>query len=355
VAVLIIACPCALGLATPMSIMVGAGRGAAAGILFKNAEALEIMEKVDTLIVDKTGTLTEGKPKLVSIVAENEAEILRLAASVERASEHPMAAAIVAGAEARGLKLANVGNFQSVTGQGVSGVVDGHNVTVSNNIEQNFADRAEALRREGQTVVFVAIDGMPAGLLGIIDPIKASTPEAISMLHEEGIRIIMVTGDNRTTAEAVAHKLGLDRAEAGVLPERKNAVVKQLQQEGCIVAMAGDGINDAPALAQAHVGIAMGNGTDVAMESAGITLVKGDLRGIIKAVRLSRAVMRNIRQNLFFAFLYNTLGIPIAAGVLYPFFGLMLSPMIAAAAMSFSSVSVVANALRLRTLVLKAA
>lgn len=350
VAVLVIACPCALGLATPMSIMVGAGRGAVAGILFKNAEALEIMGKVDTLVVDKTGTLTEGKPKLVSVVAGNEAEILRLAASVERASEHPLAAAIVAGAEARGLKLADVSNFKSAVGHGVSGLVDGRNVIVSNAPDRNFADRAEALRREGQTVVFIAVDGKPAGLLGIADPIKDSTPEAIGMLHEEGIRIIMVTGDNRATAEAVTHKLGIDRVEAGVLPERKKDVVQQLQREGRIVAMAGDGINDAPALALAHVGIAMGNGTDVAMENAGITLVKGDLRGIVKAVRLSRAVMRNIRQNLFFAFLYNTLGIPVAAGALYPFCGLLLSPMIAAVAMSFSSVSVVANALRLRTL-----
>jgi Cu+-exporting ATPase len=379
VAVLIIACPCALGLATPMSIMVGTGRGATAGVLIKNAEALEILEKVDTLVVDKTGTLTEGKPRLVAVILAAEVgtdrravrecdnperrarrsrptedEMLRLAASVERASEHPLAGAIVAGAEARAVKLASVSNFRSFTGKGVIGTVDGHVVAVGNQqLGIDFGSliaQAENLRGDGQTVVFIAVDGKPAGLLGVADPIKESTPEAIRLLHAEGIQIVMVTGDSRTTAEAVARKLGIDRVEAEVLPERKVEVVKRLQQQGCIVAMAGDGINDAPALAQAHVGIAMGTGTDVAMESAGITLVKGDLRGIAKARRLSRATMRNIRQNLFFAFIYNALGIPIAAGVLYPAFGLLLNPMIAAAAMSFSSVSVVSNALRLRKL-----
>ncbi len=348
VAVLIIACPCALGLATPMSIMVGTGRGATAGVLIRNAGALESMAKVNTLVVDKTGTLTEGQPRLVTVVADNEDEFLRLAAGVERASEHPLAAAIVAGADARRLKSADVTRFKSVSGQGVSGTVDGREVSVSNNGDKLFADRAEALRREGQTVVFVAIDGRPAGLLGITDPIKAATAEALHALREEGIEIIMVTGDNRTTAEAVARSLQIERIEAGVLPDHKREIVRLLQQEGRIVAMAGDGINDAPALAQAHVGIAMGSGTDVAMESAGITLLKGDLRGIVRAVRLSRAVMRNIRQNLFWAFAYNTLGVSVAAGILYPFLGILLSPMLAAAAMSFSSLSVVANALRLR-------
>jgi Cu+-exporting ATPase len=350
VAVLIIACPCALGLATPMSIMVSTGRGATAGVLIKNAEALETMEKVDTLIVDKTGTLTEGKPKLVAIVADNENDLLRLAASVERASEHPLAAALVAGTKERNLKLADVKDFKSVTGQGVTGTVDGHKISVSNQPDDKLAGKAEELRRLGQTVMFVRIDDRAAGLLGVADPIKESTAEAIQLLRDDGIEIVMVTGDNATTAQAVAGKLGLDRVEAGVKPERKNAVVEALQAEGRVVAMAGDGINDAPALAQAHVGIAMGTGTDVAMQSAGITLVKGDLRGIVKAIRLSRATMRNIRQNLFFAFVYNAVGIPIAAGVLYPVFGLLLSPMIAAAAMSFSSVSVVGNALRLRRL-----
>jgi Cu+-exporting ATPase len=350
VAVLIIACPCALGLATPMSIMVGTGRGATAGVLIKSAEALEVMEKVNTLIVDKTGTLTEGKPKLVAIVADNENELLRFVASVERASEHPLAAALVAGAQERNLKLAEARDFRSVTGRGVTGTVDGHKISVSNQPDDKFAGKAEELRRLGQTVMFVGIDSQPAGLLGVADPIKESTAEAIQVLRDDGIEIVMVTGDNATTAQAVAGKLGLDRVEAGVKPERKNEVVKALQTEGRVVAMAGDGINDAPALAAAHVGIAMGTGTDVAMESAGITLVKGDLRGIVKAIRLSRATMRNIRQNLFFAFIYNALGVPIAAGALYPFFGLLLSPMIAAAAMSFSSVSVVGNALRLRRL-----
>ena len=369
VAVLIIACPCALGLATPMSIMVGTGRGATAGVLIKNAEALEIMEKVDTLIVDKTGTLTEGKPRLASVLCgtirrsadcgardQNEAELLRLAASLERGSEHPLGAAIVAGAEERGITLTEARNFKSFTGKGVAGEVDGRQVALGNArlLEQlrmdagGLAARAEELRAEGQTVVFVVADGHLLGLVGVADPIKESTPEAIRLLREDGIEIVMVTGDNATTAQAVARKLGLARVEADVPPERKSEVVKRLQEQKRIVAMAGDGVNDAPALAQAHVGIAMGHGTDVAMESAGITLVKGDLRGIVKARLLSRATMRNIRQNLFFAFLYNSLGIPIAAGVLYPVFGLLLSPMIAAAAMTFSSVSVVSNALRLR-------
>ena len=360
VAVLIIACPCALGLATPMSIMVGTGRGALAGVLIKNAEALEVLEKVDTLVVDKTGTLTEGQPRLTSVVVASggdEGELVRLAASLERASEHPLAAAIVAGAEARGLRLTEARDFRSVTGKGVQGVVDGLRVTLGTRafLEESrvplggLAGQAEALRRDGQTVVFVAVDGKAAGLVGVADPIKASTPEAIRLLHAAGVRLVMLTGDSRTTAEAVARKLGIDQVVAEVLPEQKGEVVKRLQREGRVVAMAGDGINDAPALAQAQVGIAMGTGTDVAMESAGVTLVKGDLRGIARARRLSRATMRNIRQNLFFAFVYNTLGVPIAAGVLYPFFGLLLSPMIAAAAMTFSSVSVISNALRLRS------
>ena len=359
VAVLIIACPCALGLATPMSIMVGTGRGALAGILIKNAEALEILEKVDTLVVDKTGTLTEGKPHLVGIRpldGWNDAELLRLAASLERGSEHPLAAAIVAGAQERGVLLTDVKNFQSITGEGVIGDVKGRSVALGNSelfaglhVELgNLVEQAEAARREGQTVMFVAVDKRPAGLLAVADPIKSSTPEAIRVLHQDGIRIIMLTGDNRATAEAVAKKLQIDEVEAEVLPERKGEVVKRLQAEGRIVAMAGDGINDAPALAQAHVGIAMGTGTDVAMESAGVTLVKGDLRGIARARRLSRATMRNIRQNLFFAIVYNSVGVPVAAGALYPLFGLLLSPMIAAAAMTFSSVSVISNALRLR-------
>ena len=359
VAVLIIACPCALGLATPMSIMVGTGKGATLGVLIKNAEALEIMEKVDTLVVDKTGTLTEGKPRLVSVQATpgfNEDEMLRLAASLERASEHPLAEAIVRGAEEKGVELASVDHFESITGQGVTGKVDGRTVVLGNlKLLQGLSvdagelpTQAEAGRIEGQTVMFVAIDGKPAGLIGVADPIKDSTAEAIRDLHGEGVQVVMLTGDNRTTAEAVAGKLGIDRVEAEVLPEQKAQIVKKLQAEGQTVAMAGDGINDAPALAQSHVGIAMGTGTDVAMESAGVTLVKGDLRGIVRARRLSRATMRNIRQNLFFAFIYNSLGVPVAAGVLYPFFGLLLSPIIAAAAMSFSSVSVIGNALRLR-------
>jgi Cu+-exporting ATPase len=352
VAVLIIACPCALGLATPMSIMVGTGRGARAGILIKNAEALEILEKVDTLLVDKTGTLTEGKPKLVTVVGEDESEMLHLAASLERASEHPLASAISDGAEQRGLKLSSVSDFCSLTGKGVAGTIDGHKIMIGNQQlgidSSKFDQRAESLRQDGQTVVFVAIDGRVAGLLGVADPIKASTSDAIRMLQEDGIKIVMVTGDSRTTAAAVARKLGIDDVEAEVLPDRKREVVQRFQQQGRIVAMAGDGVNDAPALAQAQVGIAMGSGTDVAIKSAGITLIKGDLRGIVKARRLSRATMRNIRQNLFFAFVYNALGVPLAAGALFPVFGWLLNPMIASAAMSLSSLSVISNALRLR-------
>lgn len=358
IAVLIIACPCALGLATPMSIMVGTGKGATAGVLIKNAEALEIMEKVNTLLVDKTGTLTEGKPRLVSVGAVNgfsEDELLQMAGTVERGSEHPLAAAIVAGASERGVTSADVAEFHSVTGKGVSGLVTGRRVVVGTRpflaeLGMNLSDleqQAELLRGEGQTVVFVAIDGHPAGLLGIADPIKQSTPEAIAVLRNEGIQVVMITGDSRTTAAAVARKLGIDSFEAEVLPQQKADVVKRYQAQGRIVAMAGDGINDAPALAQAHVGIAMGTGTDVAIESGGITLVKGDLRGIVRATKLSRATMRNIRQNLFWAFVYNAVGVPLAAGVLYPVFGVLLNPLIAAAAMSFSSVSVVSNALRL--------
>jgi Cu+-exporting ATPase len=359
VSVLIIACPCALGLATPMAIMVGTGRGARAGVLIKNAEALETMEKIDTLVVDKTGTLTEGKPRLVTVEpAEglDESELLRLAASLERGSEHPLAAAIVAGAAERGIGLTSIEEFASVTGKGVTGRVNGRRAALGNRqllddlrVDPGpLAERAEQLRTDGQTVVFVAVDDRAVGLLGVADPIKDSTPDALRRLRADGVEVVMLTGDNRTTAQAVARKLGLTRVEAEVLPEQKNEVVRRLQQEGHMVAMAGDGINDAPALAQAHVGIAMGTGTDVAMESAGVTLVKGDLRGIAKARRLSRATMRNIRQNLVFAFLYNSLGVPIAAGVLYPAFGVLLSPVIAAAAMSFSSLSVVSNALRLR-------
>ena len=359
VAVLIIACPCALGLATPMSIMVGTGKGAMMGVLFKNAEALEVLRKVDTLVVDKTGTLTEGKPKLVSVVAVDgfhEHDALRLAASLERASEHPLAEAIVRGAEERDTELAKTDDFQSVTGKGVTGTVDGHSVALGNiklltDLGIDVGDlpqQADTLRADGQTVMLLAIDNKAAGLIGVADPIKDSTPEAIADLHKEGLRVVMLTGDSRKTAEAVAAKLDIDQVQAEVLPDQKAAVVKQLQDEGRIVAMAGDGINDAPALAQAQVGIAMGTGTDVAMESAGVTLVKGDLRGIVRARHLSRATMRNIRENLFFAFIYNTAGVPIAAGILYPVFGVLLSPMIAAAAMSFSSVSVITNALRLR-------
>jgi Cu+-exporting ATPase len=359
VAVLIIACPCALGLATPMSIMVAMGKGAQAGVLFKNAEAIEVLRKVDTLVVDKTGTLTEGKPKLVTVVTAeglDERTLLKLAASLERGSEHPLAAAIVAGAEERGVKPVSVDSFESVTGKGVTGRVESRTISLGNLrlLEDqrvnpgDLAARAETLRQDGQTVMFVAVDGRVAGLLGVSDPIKKTTAEAVRQLHAEGIRLAMLTGDNRTTADAVAKKLDIDEVVAEVLPDQKVEVVKRFQQEGRMVAMAGDGINDAPALAQAHVGIAMGTGTDVAIESADVTLVKGDLRGIVRARKLSRATMGNIKQNLFFAFVYNALGVPIAAGVLYPFFGLLLSPVIAAAAMSFSSVSVIGNALRLR-------
>lgn len=359
VAVLIIACPCALGLATPMSIMVGTGKGATLGVLIKNAEALEVMEKIDTLVVDKTGTLTEGQPRMVSVNANDgfdEDSLLQLAASLERASEHPLAEAIVRGAGDRKIDLKVTENFSSITGQGVTGSIEGRSVALGNPglleslsiATESLLMAAEADRALGRTVMFIAIDGKAAGLISVADPIKKSTPEAIRDLHAEGVKIVMLTGDNQTTANAVALNLGIDRVEAEVSPDQKAEIVKQLQSEGRIVAMAGDGINDAPALAQAQVGIAMGTGTDVAMESAGITLVKGDLRGIVRARRLSRATMRNIRQNLFFAFVYNSLGVPIAAGLLYPIFGLLLSPMIAAGAMSLSSVSVIGNALRLR-------
>jgi Cu+-exporting ATPase len=359
VAVLIIACPCALGLATPIAVMVSTGRGAMAGVLIKNAEALEIMEKIDTLVVDKTGTLTEGKPRLVVIEAEagfTEGDILRIAASLERASEHPLAEAIVAGAIEKGIEPVRAASFQSLTGKGVVGEVDGRTVAVGNLklLEHlaidvgNMPQRADRLRQDGTTVMLIAVNGKVAGLIGVADPVKDSTPEAIRELHAEGISIVMLTGDSKVTAMAVAGRLGIDQVHAEVLPDRKAEIVRQLQAEGRLVAMAGDGINDAPALAQAHVGIAMGTGTDVAMESAGITLVKGDLRGIVRARRLSGATMHNIRQNLFFAFIYNVAGVPIAAGVLYPFVGILLSPIIAAAAMSFSSVSVISNSLRLR-------
>ena len=361
VAVLIIACPCALGLATPMSIMVGVGRGAQVGVLIKKAEAMELMEKVRTLVVDKTGTLTEGRPRLTTILPADsisEEELLAAAAAVEQNSEHPLAAAIVNGAKERGIKVPAVSDFQSTTGGGVTGQVDGRRVLVGkpqflrsqgiDDLEKLEAKAAE-LQQQGQTAIFVGIDARAAGIVSVSDPIKESTPAAIEQLHTLGIKIIMLTGDNERTARAVAGKLGIDEVEAGVEPRHKNDRVRHLREQGSVVAMAGDGINDAPALAAADVGIAMGTGTDVAMESAGITLLKGDLRGIEKAIRLSRAMMRNIRQNLFFAFIYNALGIPIAAGVLYPFFGLLLSPIIAGAAMSFSSVSVIANALRLRS------
>jgi Cu+-exporting ATPase len=359
VAVLMIACPCALGLATPMSIMVGTGRGAQAGILIKNAESLEVLQKVDTLVVDKTGTLTEGRPRLTDVVPVegiDAKELLGLAASLERASEHPLAAAIVAGAGDRKAELSSVESFESLTGKGVRGNVHGREVALGNarllealNLSEGLlSQKAEALRKEGKTVMFVALDGALAGLITVSDPVKESTPEAVRTLKEHGIRIVMLTGDNRVTAQAVASELGIGEIEADVLPDQKSAVVKRLQDEGRFVAMAGDGVNDAPALAQAQVGIAMGSGTDVAMESAGITLLKGDLRGIAQAYTLSRKTMANIKQNLFFAFVYNTIGIPIAAGILYPFFGLLLSPVIASAAMSFSSVSVISNALRLR-------
>ncbi len=359
VAVLIIACPCALGLATPMSIMVAMGKGAMAGVLFKNAEAIEIMKKIDTIVVDKTGTLTIGKPRLINVIPANgfdEKSVLHFGASIERGSEHPLASAIVKGAEEKGISLTDVDGFESVTGKGVTGRIEGHNIALGNKkllddlgIDPgNLSQEAETMRKEGQTVMFVSVDGKAAGILCVADPIKETTPEAISALHKENIRIVMLTGDNRTTAEAVSKKLTLDDVVAEVLPDQKAAIVKKLQNEGRIVAMAGDGINDAPALAQAHVGIAMGTGTDVAMESAGVTLVKGDLRGIVRARRLSRATMRNIKQNLFWAFIYNSMGVPVAAGILYPFFGILLSPIFAAAAMSFSSVSVITNALRLR-------
>ncbi len=359
VAVLIIACPCALGLATPVSIMVGTGKGATMGVLIKNAEALEILEKVDTLVVDKTGTLTEGAPKLVTVeVLEgvDEETLLRAVATLERSSEHPLAEAIVEGAEARGLKLGKTDNFNSVTGEGATGDVDGMTVAIGNyKLFESLGIHAgelpalsEQYRQEGQTVMLIALDGKAAGILGVMDPIKESTADAIEALHKEGIEIVMLTGDNEITAKAVAAKLHIDRVQAEVSPEEKSKVVQALQKEGRHVAMAGDGVNDAPALAQAHVGIAMGTGTDVAMESAGVTLVKGDLTGIVRAIRLSRSTMKNIRQNLFFAFIYNSLGVPVAAGVLYPFFGILLSPVIAAAAMSFSSVSVISNSLRLK-------
>jgi Cu+-exporting ATPase len=359
VAVLIIACPCALGLATPMSIMVATGKGATMGVLFKSAEAIEVMRKVDTLVVDKTGTLTVGKPKLMTVTPAQgwkESDVLRLAATLEQGSEHPLAAAIVSGASERRVQLSKAESFQSVTGKGVTGRVDGQAVLLGNTalLEAagislgDLAQAADEPRRDGQTVMFVAVDHQVVGLIGVADPIKETTAEAIRQLHDDQIRIVMLTGDNRATAEAVAKRLNIDEVIPEVLPDQKASVVKRLQAEGRFVAMAGDGINDAPALAQAHVGIAMGTGTDVAMESAGVTLVKGDLRGIVRARRLSRATMGNIKQNLFFAFVYNALGVPIAAGVLYPFFGLLLSPVIAAAAMSFSSVSVITNALRLR-------
>jgi Cu+-exporting ATPase len=359
VAVLIIACPCALGLATPMAVMVGTGRGAHAGVLVKNAEALEIMEKVDTLVLDKTGTLTEGKPQLTQVIAVggmSEETVLRLAASLERSSEHPLAAAITKGAQERGLKLSEASSFNSQTGYGVVGQVEQREVVVGNSAllagrkisAEAIIARGEELTRQGQTVVFVAIDGNSAGLIAVADPVKSSTLEAIQQLKQSGLSLVMLTGDNRATAAAIAGQLGIERFEAEVLPEKKSAIINQLQNENHIVAMAGDGVNDAPALAKADVGIAMGTGTDVAMESGDITLVKGDLRALVRARNLSQATMRNIRQNLFFAFIYNLLGVPIAAGVLYPFTGLLLQPIFAAAAMSFSSVSVIANALRLK-------
>ncbi len=358
VAVLIIACPCAVGLATPMSIMVGIGRGATSGILIKNAEALETFQKVDTLVVDKTGTLTEGHPKLVSVsaISFSENDFLRLAGSLEQGSEHPLSKAIVDGAKDRSIPLVKSEGFRSITGKGVEGLVEGRKVVIGNKrlLEDQKIElgdipaKADSLRKDGQTVMFVAIDGKLAGLLGVADPIKSSTPEAIELLHKNNVKLVMLTGDSRTTAEAVAKKLNIDEVIAEVLPEQKTEVIKKYQTQGRIVAMAGDGINDAPALSQAQVGVAMGTGTDIAMESAGVTLVKGDLRGIAKAIQLSRGTMSNIRQNLFFAFVYNALGVPIAAGVLYPFFGTLLSPIFASLAMALSSVSVVVNALRLR-------
>jgi Cu+-exporting ATPase len=359
--VLIIACPCALGLATPMSIMVAMGKGATAGVLFRNAEAIEVMRKVNVLVTDKTGTLTVGKPKLSEVYPVegwDENKVLYYAASLEKGSEHPLAAAIVAGAEDRKIACAKVESFQSITGKGIMGRIEGHSVALGNlsllsemGIETGeLYKMAEHMRMDGMTVVFLIFERRIAGLLGASDPVKETTPAAIKQLHEEGIRIVMLTGDSLTTAKTVAGRLGIDEVVAEVLPDQKAYEVKRLQENGLIVAMAGDGINDAPALAQAHVGIAMGTGTDVAMESAGVTLVKGDLRGILRARLLSRATMRNIKQNLFWAFVYNSVGVPVAAGILYPFFGILLSPMIAAAAMSFSSVSVIGNALRLRRL-----
>jgi Cu+-exporting ATPase len=360
VAVLIIACPCALGLATPMSIMVATGKAASVGVLFRNAEAIEALRKVDTLVVDKTGTLTEGRPTLVAVLPLGDFDqqtILRTVSTLERASEHPLARAVVRGAEERSVEFGELKNFQSVTGKGVTGVVDGHPAGIGNGalVEDELhlelgdgARQAENHRQEGQTVMYVAIDNRLAGVLGVADPIKGSTPQAMAALHDENLRVIMLTGDNRTTANAVAKKLEIDKVFAEVLPEDKARVIETLQSEGAVVAMAGDGINDAPALARANVGIAMGTGTDVAIESAGVTLVKGDLSGIVRARRLSRRTMKNIKQNLLFAFIYNSLGVPVAAGVLYPVFGLLLSPIIAAAAMSFSSVSVISNSLRLR-------
>jgi P-type Cu+ transporter len=363
VAVLIIACPCALGLATPMSIMVAMGRGATAGVLIKDADALERLETVDTVVVDKTGTLTEGRPQVMAVEPApgyDALALLRAAAILERGSEHPLASAIVKAAVEKQLALSEASGFRSHTGRGVTGVVDGKAVALGNRalLEESGIDtgtlaaRAEALQQDGQTVMFVAIDGRLAGLVGVADPIKPSTREAISLLHAAGLRVVMLTGDNRTTASAVARELGIDEVHAEIRPEQKGEMVRQLQASGRVVAMAGDGINDAPALAQAQVGIAMGTGTDVAIESAGVTLVKGDLRGIVRAITLSRRTMRNIRQNLFFAFIYNALGVPIAAGALFPVFGILLSPMIASAAMSFSSVSVIGNALRLRRVAL---
>jgi Cu+-exporting ATPase len=360
VSVLIIACPCALGLATPLSIMVGVGRGAQAGVLIKNAEALERMEKIDTLVIDKTGTLTEGKPKVVAVRPApgfDEAQVLKLAASVERGSEHPLAAAILAAAAGRKLKLAPASDFDSPAGKGVTGTVEGKKKVALGNARflselsidaSSLCEEAEHLRGDGATAIFLAVDGKAAGVIAIADPIKQTTPEALSALGADRIRLVMLTGDNRTTAQAVARQLGIGEVEAEVLPDQKSAVVEKLRREGRAVAMAGDGVNDAPALAAAEVGIAMGTGSDVAIESAGVTLLKGDLTGIVKARVLSQAVMRNIRQNLFFAFIYNALGVPVAAGVLYPTFGLLLSPIIAAAAMALSSVSVIGNALRLR-------
>jgi len=364
VSVLIIACPCALGLATPMSIMVGVGRGAQEGVLIKNAEALERMEKVDTVIVDKTGTLTEGRPKVTAIKTLSgfaEDDLLRLLASLEQGSEHPLAAAIVAAARERSLDLLQAGDFDSPTGKGVLGTVDGRKLVVGNarflaehEVETGpLEEIADTLRQDGATAILAAVDGKPAGVVAIADPVKESTPAAIKALHADGIAVVMLTGDNKTTAQAVAKKLGIDRVEAEVLPEQKAAIVKQLRDEGRVVAMAGDGVNDAPALAAADVGIAMGTGTDVAIESAGVTLLRGDLMGIVRARRLSEATMRNIRQNLFFAFIYNAAGVPVAAGILYPFLGILLSPIVAAAAMALSSVSVIGNALRLRAVRLR--